>query len=35
MRSMTALGYLEEAPGARQRWRILPAVLQQEQDEEG
>jgi hypothetical protein len=35
LRSLTAMGYLEEAPGARQRWRILPAVQQQAQDEEG
>jgi hypothetical protein len=34
MKSMVAVGYLEEAPGARQRWRILPAV-QQDRDETG
>jgi len=26
MKSMVTLGYLEEAQGSRQRWRILPAV---------
>lgn len=35
LRSMVAMGYLEEAPGARQRWRILPAVQQAGETEEG